>query len=251
MIAVLSPAKTFARLPVTVAQITEPHFGRDAETLARAAAKLAPATLQALMHISPGLAATNAARYKQFGKTEALPAIAAFDGDVYRGFDAPTLDGEALTFAGDHVRILSGLYGLLRPTDAIRPYRLEMGTAWAPTGDDLYGFWKRRLAARLEDELAAEGSGIVLNLASKEYWEALGPKLRRGIRVVAVDFRDATSRGLRFNTFVAKKARGAMARFMCDRRATTIEALHDFDYAGHAFDADASDVDTLRFVRHP
>lgn len=251
MIAILSPAKSFAELPITVARVTEPHFSADAARLARAAAKLAPETLQSLMHISPELAALNAARFKRFAKEQALPAVAAFDGDVYRGFDARTLDAEALAFAGDHVRILSGLYGLLRPFDAIRPYRLEMGTGWAPKGGDLYGFWKRRLAARLEEELAVEGSGIILNLASKEYWEALGPRLGRGVRVVAVDFRDATPRGFRFNTFVAKKARGAMARFMCQTRSTTIEALHDFDYAGHAFDADGSDADTLRFVRRP
>lgn len=249
MIAVLSPAKTFAELPVTVAEVTQPHFEKDAARLARAAAKLAPAMLQSLMHISPELAEMNAARYKGFAGQQPLPAIAAFDGDVYRGFDAPTVDAEALAFASGHVRILSGLYGLLRPSDAIRPYRLEMGTSWAPTGDHLYGYWKRRLAARLEEDLAAEGSGLILNLASKEYWTALGPRLRRGVRVVAVDFRDATPKGLRFNTFVAKKARGAMARFMCETRASTIEALHGFDYAGHVFDADASDADTLRFVR--
>lgn len=249
MIAILSPAKTFGELPVAVANVTQPHFEADAARLARAAAKLKPAALQSLMHISPDLAAMNAGRFGRFAAQELRPAIAAFDGDVYRGFDAPTLDARAMAFAGDHVRILSGLYGLLRPTDAIRPYRLEMGTGWAPTGDDLYGFWKRRLAARLEEELAAEGSGIVLNLASKEYWQALGPRLKQGVRVVTVDFRDASARGLRFNTFVAKKARGAMARLMCEIEATSPDALRGFDYAGHAFDAGASDADTLRFVR--
>ena len=249
MIAVLSPAKSFATLPIAEAPVTEPYFAADAARLAKAAAKLRPARLQALMHISPQLAKLNAGRYAAFGQQEARPAIASFDGDVYRGFDAPTADAKTLAFANDHVRILSGLYGLLRPSDTIRPYRLEMGTAWAPRGDDLYGFWKRRLAGRLEEELAAEGSGLVLNLASKEYWGALGPRLKRGVRVVAVDFRDATPQGLRFNTFVAKKARGAMARFLCDERATTIEALHGFDYAGYAYDATGSDDATIRFVR--
>ncbi len=249
MIAVLSPAKTFATLSVEIPQTTEPHFARDAAKLARAAAKLSPDTLQSLMHISPALGAMNATRYKSFGKQDARPAIAAFDGDVYRGLDAPTLSPAALVFADGHLRFLSGLYGLLRPTDAIRPYRLEMGTGWAPNADDLYGFWKRRLAARLEAELEAEGSGVVLNLASKEYWQALGPRLRKSVRVVTVDFRDAGPRGLRFNTFVAKKARGAMARLMCERGATDPGELHDFDYAGHSFDEAASDADTLHFVR--
>ena len=249
MIALLSPAKSFATLDTAPLTPTEPHFARQAARLAAAAAKLRPAKLQALMHISPALAELNAARYTGFGAQDERPAIASFDGDVYRGFDAPSADAETLAFANDHVRILSGLYGLLRPSDAIRPYRLEMGTRWAPTGEDLYGFWKARLARRLEEELAAEGSGVVLNLASKEYWTALGPKLRRGVRVVAVDFRDATANGLRFNTFAAKKARGAMARFMCERRAASPEALTDFDHAGYAFDPGGSDAATLRFVR--
>lgn len=249
MIAVLSPAKSFATLDTAALPATEPHFAAEAARLAKAAARLRPAKLQALMHISPALAKLNAGRYAGFDAQEARPAIAAFDGDVYRGFDAPSANAETLAFANDHVRILSGLYGLLRPSDAIRPYRLEMGTAWAPRGDDLYGFWKARLARRLEEELAVEGSGLVLNLASKEYWGALGPRLKRGVRVVAVDFRDATPEGLRFNTFVAKKARGAMARFLCDRRAVTIGALHAFDYAGYAYDPAGSDDATIRFVR--
>lgn len=249
MIAILSPAKTLAELPLAPLQPTEPHFAGDAAKLAGAAARLKPAKLQALMHISPELAALNAGRYAEFEAQDPRPAIAAFDGDVYRGFDAPTLDADTLSYANDHIRILSGLYGLLRPSDAIRPYRLEMGTGWAPRGKELYSFWKNRLAARLEEELDEEGSGIVLNLASKEYWQALGPKLRADVRVVTVDFRDAGPRGLRFNAFVAKKARGAMARLMCEARATGPEALHGFDYAGHAYDPAGSDADTLRFVR--
>lgn len=249
MIAVLSPAKTFAVLTVPTGDPTQPHFAAASARLARAAAKLGPAKLQTLMHTSPSLATLNAERYLQFARQDARPAIASFAGDVYRGFDAPTLDVDALVFANDHVRILSGLYGLLRPSDAIRPYRLEMGTPWAPAGGDLYGFWKRRIAARLEEELEAEGSGLVLNLASNEYWRALGPKLTRKVRVVAVDFRDAGPQGLRFNTFNAKKARGAMARFLCTTRAERINELQAFDAYGYAFDPRGSDEQTLRFVR--
>lgn len=249
MIAVLSPAKSFAELDTAPLDATRPVFAGDAAKLARAAAKLGPARLQSLMHISSRLAALNADRYAKFEAQDERPAIAAFDGDVYRGFDAPSADRATLTFASDHVRILSGLYGLLRPSDAIRPYRLEMGTGWAPSGRDLYGFWKRRIAARIEEELAEEGSGLILNLASKEYWRALGPRLKPRVRVVTVDFRDSGPNGLRFNTFVAKKARGAMARFLCDRRATRIETLRAFDYEGHAFDPAGSDERTLRFVR--
>lgn len=247
MIAVLSPAKTFAPAPLVALDPTEPHFVRDAARLAKAAARLEPADLQRLMHISPALAALNVDRYARFAKADKRPAIAAFDGDVYRGFDAGTLDGDALAYAGGHVRILSGLYGLLRPGDAIRDYRLEMGTRWAPTGDDLYGFWKRRIARRLEDELATEGSNVILNLASKEYWHAVEPHLSAKVRVVTVDFRDRGPGGLRFNAFVAKKARGAMARLMCEARATDLEALRAFDYAGYGYDG--GDETTMRFVR--
>ncbi len=247
MIAVLSPAKTFADAPLVDLPATEPFFARDAARLARAAAKLTPPDLQRLMHISPTLAALNVERYGRFAKQDLTPAIAAFDGDVYRGFDAATLDRRALAFAGDHVRILSGLYGLLRPTDAIRRYRLEMGTRWAPAGGDLYGFWKRRIAARLAAELAAEGSGTILNLASKEYWQAVAPHVPRGVRVIDVDFRDDTPEGFRFNAFVAKKARGAMARHLCETRADDPEALSGFAYAGYAHVS--TEGDTMRFVR--
>lgn len=249
MIAVLSPAKSFAELDTAPLDPTRPVFAGDAAKLARAAAKLGPARLQSLMHISSRLAALNADRYAKFEAQDERPAIAAFDGDVYRGFDAPSADAATLAFANDHVRILSGLYGLLRPADVIRPYRLEMGTRWAPRSGDLYGYWKRRLASRLENDLAAEGSGLVLNLASAEYWRALGPHLTKRTRVVAVDFRDAGPNGLRFNTFVAKKARGAMARHLCETRAASVEALQDFDYAGYRYDPDASDEASMRFVR--
>ena len=249
MIAVLSPAKTFSQVPTAPLRPSQPYFAAEARKLAAAAAKLNPKRLQALMHISADLAALNAGRYAAFDAQEERPAIAAFDGDVYRGFDAPSADAATLAFTDDHVRLLSGLYGLLRPTDAIRPYRLEMGTPWAPRGKDLYGFWKASIAARIEEELEAEGSGTILNLASKEYWRALGPQLSKEVRVVTVDFRDAGPNGLRFNAFVAKKARGAMARHLCETRADAIEALEDFDYQGYRFVRGTNEPDVMHFVR--
>ena len=249
MIALLSPAKTFAPTPLVDITATEPHFADDARKLARAAAKLDVTDLQRLMRISPALGVLNADRYAGFAGQDAHPAIAAFDGDVYRGFDAATMSPDALAFAAGRVRILSGLYGLLRPSDAIRQYRMEMGTTWAPTGGDLYGYWKRRVARRLREELADEGSNMILNLASKEYWRVVEPHLPRtgGVRVVTVDFRDRGPNGLWFNSFVAKKARGAMARWMCETRAETTEALEGFDHAGYAYGGIESDV--MRFVR--
>jgi len=250
MIAILSPAKTFDRIasPVSVAP-GKPFFEQEAHALARSAARITRKKLGALMHISPELAALNAARFQGFQGQEARPAILSFAGDVYRGFDAASLDEETQRFAEAHVRILSGLYGLLRPSDAIRPYRIEMGTPWAPRVGDLYRFWKGRIARQLEKELGDEGSGTLVNLASKEYWRAVEPHLAPGVRVVTIDFRDAGPKGLHFNTFAAKKARGAMARFMCDERIGEVAALTAFDAGGYAFDADGSSADFLRFVR--
>lgn len=249
MIAILSPAKSFALVETVPMPTTRPAFAEQAARLAAAAARLRPKRLEDLMHISPDLARLNADRYASFDDQPERAAIASFDGDVYRGFDAPSADADTLAFANHHVRMLSGLYGLLRPSDAIRPYRLEMGTAWAPRVRDLYAFWKGSLARHLEAELNREGSGTILNLASKEYWQALGPHLDKDIRIVTVDFRDAGPRGLRFNTFVAKRARGAMARYLCDTRAATPDALRGFDVGGHAYDPDGSDESLMRFVR--
>lgn len=247
MIALLSPAKTLAPEPLASIPPTRPHFAADANRLAKAASRLGAAELQRLMRLSPALAALNAERYAGFAKADGRPALAAFDGDVYRGFDAATLDADALAFAADRVRILSGLYGLLRPSDAIRDYRMEMGTPWAPDGGDLYDFWKHRVARRLEKELAALGSITVLNLASKEYWRVVEPHLRPKTRVVHVDFRDLGPDGPRFNTFVAKKARGAMARLLCETRATAPGELRHFNYAGYAYAG--TEGDTMSFVR--
>ena len=253
MIALLSPAKSFhpgaAPVAPALAAIasTKPHFAAAAGKLARAAAALRPAELERLMHISPALARVNAGRFAGFERAESRPAVAAFAGDVYRGLDAPTLSAPALAFAADHLRILSGLYGLLRPFDAVREYRLEMGTAWAPEGSDLYGFWKTRVARRLEAELEAEGSSLVLNLASKEYWRVVEPHLRPKVRVVTVDFRDRGPGGLRFNTFLAKKVRGAMARYLCETEAADPRDLQGFNHAGYRYEG--TEGDTMRFVR--
>ena len=137
---------------------TPPRFEREAGSIARAAAKLSPDDLAGLMHISDKLAELNAARFKTFRKAEKRPAIRAFAGDVYRGFDAASADEETIAFAQDHLRILSGLYGVLRPLDAMKPYRLEMGTAWSPSGGKLVEHWGRKVARAVFDEVKADGS---------------------------------------------------------------------------------------------
>lgn len=246
MIAVLSPAKTLDyETPLPDLGSTRPRFDSEAATLAAAASHLTQKRLSDLMKISPALAKLNADRFRDFPQAPERPAMFAFAGDVYTGLDAQTLEPEAVTFAQDHLRLLSGLYGLLRPLDAMRPYRLEMGTRWAPRKPKLTDWWGDRIAQALAEDVAAEETGVVLNLASQEYWAAVAGRLPAGIRVVAVDFRE----GDRFVSFHAKKARGLMARWMIEHRITDIDAMRGFDSDGYAFDAAASTDDQWRFVR--
>jgi len=249
MIALLSPAKTldFEReLPALEA--TTPHFVEEAGSLARSAANLSQKRLGELMHISPRLAKLNADRFRDFAALPERPALFAFAGDVYTGFDAHTLDEAGIVFAQDHVRMLSGLYGMLRPLDVIRPYRLEMGTRWAPRRKSLVDWWGDRIADLLRAEMAREGSTVVLNLASQEYFAAVKGKLA-GLRVIDVDFREPGPDGPRFVSFNAKRARGMMARWMCEHHVTDIDAMRDFDTDGYRFDAEASDANNWRFTR--
>ena len=251
MIAILSPAKTLDfDKPIPDAAPTRPRFHDDAATLSKAAAKLSAKKLGALMHISPKLARLNVERYRSFGDAPERPALYAFMGDVYIGFAARGLGADAIAFAQEHVRILSGLYGLLRPLDAIRPYRLEMGTRWAPgRKKDLYGFWGDRLGKTLGEELAAVGSDVVINLASQEYWAAIAQAPPKGARIVTIDFHEAGPDGPRFVSFNAKRARGMMARFVCTERIDRPEGLKDFALDGYRFDAAASDEDRWQFIR--
>jgi cytoplasmic iron level regulating protein YaaA (DUF328/UPF0246 family) len=249
MIALLSPAKTldFERalppLPVTM-----PHFSNEAGILAKSAANLSQKRLGDLMHISPRLAKLNAERFRHFLDQPERQALFAFAGDVYTGFEASTLDDAGIAFAQNHVRMLSGLYGLLRPLDAIRPYRLEMGTRWAPRRKTLTDWWGERIAELLLDQLLDEGSGVVLNLASQEYYAAVKDKLP-GIRIVEIEFREPGPDGPRFVSFNAKRARGMMARWMCEHHITDVAAMQGFDSDGYRFDAEASDTDRWRFTR--
>ncbi len=250
MIAILSPAKTLdydSPLPA-LPQHSMPRLPDQTGQIARGAARLGAARLATLMKISPKLAELNAGRYRAFADAPERPAMLAFAGDVYTGFDAKSLEEPGFAFAQDHVRILSGLYGLLRPLDVIRPYRLEMGTRWAPgRASDLYGFWGTRIAALLADDVAASGDAVVLNLASQEYWHAVAGKLPDGVRVIDVDFRENGPDGPRFVSFHAKKARGMMARWMCEHRVTDVDAMQGFDSDGYRF-ADA-EGDRWTFVR--
>jgi cytoplasmic iron level regulating protein YaaA (DUF328/UPF0246 family) len=251
MLAVISPAKTLDyKRPLPPLQPTQPRFAAEAEALAAAAAKLPKKRLGELMHISDTLAERNAGRFRGFGEQEERPALYAFAGDVYAGFEVHSLEESAVLFAQNHLRIFSGLYGLLRPLDAIRPYRLEMGTRWAPgRKKDLYGFWGDRVARQLAEDLDESGGGPIVNLASKEYWKVAERLLPQGTEVIEIDFREESPSGLRFNTFAAKRARGMMARYICEHRLDDPEALKGFDSDGYAFDPLGSDGWRWRFLR--
>ncbi len=253
MLAVLSPAKTLdldSPLPGDVAA-TAPRFAADAVKLAAAAAKLSRKKLQALMHISPALADLNAARFRAFvpDPEAPRPALFTFDGDVYAGLRGPDMDEVTRAFAQDHVRILSGLYGLLRPLDAIQPYRLEMGVTFGiGRKKTLYSWWGERIAASLAEDLADHDDKTLINLASVEYFAAVQTERLPG-RVLAIDFRDDHDGDLRFNTFIAKKARGAMARHLCEERLDRPEGLKAFAGMGYRYDAARSDDERWLFVR--
>jgi hypothetical protein len=249
MLAILSPAKTLDYAsPMPPVAATVARFPDATARLVAGAGKLSAKKLSALMHISDKLADLNAQRYRGFDEQPERPALFAFAGDVSTGFEVKSLDEPAIAFAQDHVRILSGLYGLLRPLDAIRPYRLEMGTRWAPgRAKDLYGFWGKRIAALLEEDLQAQGAEVIVNLASREYWRAAEQALPAGRRVITIDFREPGPDGLRFNSFAAKRARGMMARYICEHRLTDVEALKQFDSDGYEFDS--AEADLWRFIR--
>ncbi|MBV9931410.1 MAG: peroxide stress protein YaaA [Alphaproteobacteria bacterium] len=251
MLAVISPAKTLDYAsPLPDLAPTAPRFAAEAEAIAAAAAKLGPRRLARLMHISDKLALLNADRFRGFEDAGRRPALYAFAGDVYAGFEVKSLDEDAVLFAQDHLRILSGLYGLLRPLDAIRPYRLEMGTRWAPgRAKDLYGLWRDRIAKALAADAEQSGSAVIVNLASKEYWRAVEGKLPPSLPVIEIDFREESPDGPRFNTFAAKRARGMMARHICEHRLADPDALKAFDSDGYRYDPGNSDAHRWRFSR--
>ena len=253
MFVVISPAKKLDWGPVPDLPLTDPAFADQAVALAAEARKLTAAGLKKLMGISDSLAELNRDRFAAFSATpedEALrPAIFGFAGDTYAGFEAKTLDADALIWAQDHLRILSGLYGLLRPLDRIQQYRLEMGSRLAtPRGKSLYDWWGDRLAEALTVAGRAQGTETLINCASVEYFTALDrPSL--GLRVITPVFMEERAGKRAIVSFWAKRARGAMARFIVENRLTDPDTIREFDAGGYRFDADASDGDRWVFLR--
>ncbi len=254
MLFVLSPAKSldFAT-PAAQVAATPPLFLKQAAELIAILKKKSPQEVASLMTLSDKLAGLNVARYQAWrahpGADATKPALLAFNGDVYDGLDAKRLDGAALAWAQDHLCILSGLYGVLRPLDALQPYRLEMGTRLANAhGDDLYAFWGRRIADYLQTRLAADATPVLVNLASQEYFKAVAPKALKA-RVVDCVFEDFKGGQYKTISFYAKRARGLMARFAVTQRLRLPEQLKAFDLDGYAFVPAASRLDRLVFRR--
>ena len=257
MLYLLSPAKTLdyeTPVPAAVARkATHPLFVERAEALIGVLREKTPAEVASLMDLSDKLAVLNVARYAAWqpraNADNSKPAVLAFDGDVYDGLDAGSLSVDDLAWAQQHLVILSGLYGVLRPLDRLQPYRLEMGTALRnPRGKDLYAYWGDTLADALRERLAAQKSAVVVNLASVEYAKAaLRPALKA--RVVDCVFEDWKGGQFKIVSFFAKRARGLMARWAVQQRVDTPAGLVGFQADGYAFDATASGPDRLVFRR--
>ncbi len=253
MLTVISPAKKLDMVPVDMSTATEPAFQKDAVTLAKAARKLTHADLQKLMSISEPLAKLNVQRFKTFAENPpedaVKPAALAFDGDTYQGLQAKTLDAEAMAFAQRRLRILSGLYGLLRPMDRIQPYRLEMGSRFATRrAKNLYEFWGRKIAKTLNAEAEEEGATMLLNCASQEYFGSVDRKALK-LDVIEPVFLERKAGVEKIISFYAKKARGAMARFAIDNRIDTLDGVKDFNVDGYEFQPAQSDGHRLLFIR--
>ena len=254
MLTLLSPAKKMNMTRAeTAVPVTQPRLRDDTHELAIVAKTQTAEDLKRLMHISDNLATMNVERFQAFNldnrSNSAKPAGLAFDGDVYWGLDADTFSEESLSYAQDHLRILSGLYGVLRPMDAIQPYRLEMGTKMLNgRGKSLYDFWGARIADRLNADVADHADTTVVNLASNEYFKAVDAKAL-GQTVIGAKFLNVKNGEARSLMYYAKHARGTMARWIMENRVDRADGLKDFNAGGYTFDAIASTGSDLVFSR--
>ena len=250
MLTLLSPAKSLDETPHDGGvDPSAPRFAADSARLLKSLKRLKPRAIGGLMDISKALSELNHRRYQDFDDQAEMPAVFLFNGDVYTGLQARQLDAHALAWAQAHIRILSGFYGVLRPLDLIRPYRLEMGSA-LKTGraKSLYDFWGDTLAKNLTAELKAQGDDNLVNLASQEYARAALTRALKA-RVVSPRFLEVRGNEAKIIAFFAKKARGLMARFMIDQRIDQVEGLKDFKVAGYGFRADLSQGGDWVFTR--
>ncbi|HWQ86086.1 peroxide stress protein YaaA [Brevundimonas sp.] len=252
MLIVLSPAKRLDFTePHPASPASERRFLEDTASLSRTARARTVAELRRLMNISDDLARLNRERFQAFdaASTDGVQAAFAFAGDVYEGLKARELDAPSLAWAQDHLRILSGFYGLLRPLDRIQPYRLEMGSRLKTRrGSSLYDFWGDRLSKQLNADAAGQADPVLINLASQEYFGAIDARALK-LPVVTPHFRESRDGESRIISFFAKKARGGMARFAIDERIEQARDLKAFDRDGYRFDKAASNDTDWIFTR--
>lgn len=255
MLMVISPAKTLDfETPPTTGRFTQPQYLDHSRELIDQLRELTPAQISELMHLSDKLAGLNAARFgswsPDFTLDNAKQALLAFKGDVYTGLEAETLSEAQLDYAQGHLRMLSGLYGLLRPLDLMQPYRLEMGTRLTNArGKDLYAFWGTRISEWLNEALADQGDDLLLNLASTEYFSAVKRSSLKA-RIIDTEFKDFKNGQYKIISFYAKKARGMMSRFVIEERINRPEALQAFDVQGYRYNREQSTPDKLVFLRN-
>ena len=255
MLILISPAKTLDyQSELTTKRFTQPALLERSQQLIREARKLSAPQIKALMGISDKLADLNATRFHDwhpdFTPDNARQAILAFKGDVYTGLQAETFSEADFDFAQQHLRMLSGLYGVLRPLDLMQPYRLEMGIRLEnPRGKDLYQFWGDEITNTLNAALEAQGDDVVINLASDEYFRSVKPKALAG-RIIKPVFLDEKNGKFKVISFYAKKARGLMSRYIIENRLSKPEQLTGFDSEGYFFDAENSSAEELVFKRH-
>ncbi|WP_272677025.1 peroxide stress protein YaaA [Providencia huaxiensis] len=254
MLITISPAKTLDyESPLATQQFTQPELLTESQKLINVCRKLTPSDIASLMKISDKLAGLNAARFEEwhadFTPENARQAILAFKGDVYTGMQAETFSQDDFAFAQSHLRILSGLYGILRPLDLMQPYRLEMGIRLKNTrGKDLYEFWGDIITKRLNHALAEQKDQILINLASDEYFKSVNTKKLDG-QIIKPVFLDEKNGKYKVISFYAKKARGLMSRFIIQNKLTTTDQLTDFNLEGYQFDESQSKGYELVFTR--
>jgi cytoplasmic iron level regulating protein YaaA (DUF328/UPF0246 family) len=253
MLFVISPAKTLDfDTPAITKLASQPRYLEQSTQLIKVLKQFSVGEVASLMKLSDKLAGLNLARFESwsvpFDGDNAKQAVLAFKGDVYTGLDAETLDKSGFEFAQQHLRILSGLYGVLKPLDYIQPYRLEMGTKLAnPEGKDLYIFWGSQIRESLENE-AELADKVLVNLASNEYFKAVQPKELKA-RIVTPIFKDSKNGQYKIISFYAKKARGLMSRYIIDNKITAVEHLKSFDSDGYFFSEEQSKGDDWVFLR--
>ena len=250
----ISPAKSLDfKSEIETFSCSQPKFLKQAEVINNVLKEKSPSDLKNLQNISEKLADLNWTRNNEFNlehnNNNSRPALFAFNGDVYAGLDAGSMSEADIAFAQAHLRILSGLYGVLKPLDLMQPYRLEMGTKLATeSGNNLYEYWGHTITDHLNETLATHDTQVVVNLASTEYFSAVKPK-GLNAQIITPVFKDEKNGKVKIISFYAKKARGMMARYIIDKRIDTVDKLSEFDVAGYRFAPEQSSNTELVFVR--